>query len=542
MNIMQLIKFKALGRIVAFAGSIVGSSAFALDVNAVKTAVGNGVAILQTKQSVTDGGWGSLDDLAYPNTVAAVEALRAANQRTGTYYAGVAWLENHNATNVDLGAKKIMALVRHGNNVSPDMDLIQSSKQDTAQKGWGLSRGYFTSPLETALVLQALTDTKITTNQSAAVAYLVASQMSDNGWSIVGATKSDYWVTAEAVLALAANPSQPGVAAALTRAASFLNTVPAASVSSVVLAKVTLALFKLNGVNAQVDSLIATLLGKQIAAGNWGDTLSTANAVTALAFSVGLNTLSEATVVVVDQEQLRTAINKQLGHAAYGKLTQGDIRNLTSLDLRSASITNLNGLQGATSLTSLKVNSGTNLSAIAGLGITVVVDSDTDNIADASDNCPSVSNANQSNIDGDSVGDLCDADMDGDKMPNTWEVQFGLNPSSAADGTADADGDGLTNEAEYLASTNPRVKDTDGDGLDDGIEIANGLNPLYTPDAVMDFDQDGLTNAREIALRTNVNNPDTDADNTKDGDEVLAGRNPLLNEPVLIVIITSLLN
>jgi hypothetical protein len=153
-----------------------------------------------------------------------------------------------------------MALVKHGNNISSDLNLVQASKQDAAQSGWGLSKGYFASPLETAFVLQALSDAKDTTNQNAAVAYLVASQLTDGGWSIVGATSSDYWVTAEAVIALANNQSQAGVASALTRASAYLASVPAASVGSIVLAKTTLALFKLNGVDTVVDGLIAALL------------------------------------------------------------------------------------------------------------------------------------------------------------------------------------------------------------------------------------------------------------------------------------------
>jgi hypothetical protein len=37
-------------------------------------------------------------------------------------------------------------------------------------------------------------------------------------------------------------------------------------------------------------------------------------------------------------------------------------------------------------------------------------------------------------------------------MPDAWETANGFNPSSAADGTGDADGDGYTNLEEYLAS------------------------------------------------------------------------------------------
>jgi hypothetical protein len=47
------------------------------------------------------------------------------------------------------------------------------------------------------------------------------------------------------------------------------------------------------------------------------------------------------------------------------------------------------------------------------------------------------------------------ADTDGDLMPDGWEWTFGLSPTSAADGLADADGDGARNAEEYVADTNP---------------------------------------------------------------------------------------
>lgn len=47
------------------------------------------------------------------------------------------------------------------------------------------------------------------------------------------------------------------------------------------------------------------------------------------------------------------------------------------------------------------------------------------------------------------------ADADGDRMADSWETQYGLNPASAADADGDLDGDGVTNRAEHDAGTNP---------------------------------------------------------------------------------------
>jgi hypothetical protein len=92
--------------------------------------------------------------------------------------------------------------------------------------------------------------------------------------------------------------------------------------------------------------------------------------------------------------------------------------------------------------------------------------------------------------------------------------------------SADADGDGLSNLAEFFAGTNPRQADTDGDGLPDGFEEANSLNPLVN-DASEDPDGDALTNLQEFLLGTNPRAADSDNDGLNDGAEVARGTNPL---------------
>lgn len=86
----------------------------------------------------------------------------------------------------------------------------------------------------------------------------------------------------------------------------------------------------------------------------------------------------------------------------------------------------------------------------------VLVDTDSDGIPDSVDNCPAFSSAYQANSDGDFQGDICQLSLnsDQDKLLDSWEMaNFGSLGTS--NGTGDADADGLTDENEFLAGTNP---------------------------------------------------------------------------------------
>jgi len=47
------------------------------------------------------------------------------------------------------------------------------------------------------------------------------------------------------------------------------------------------------------------------------------------------------------------------------------------------------------------------------------------------------------------------ADRDNDGMPDSWELQYGLDPDNPNDATQDRDHDGMINRDEYLAGTDP---------------------------------------------------------------------------------------
>jgi hypothetical protein len=66
---------------------------------------------------------------------------------------------------------------------------------------------------------------------------------------------------------------------------------------------------------------------------------------------------------------------------------------------------------------------------------------------------------------GTAYADPVDDDQDG--LPDEWEVEH-FGSIEACDPGVDSDTDGLTNQEEFEAGTDPWVKDTDGDGLVDG--------------------------------------------------------------------------
>ena len=86
-------------------------------------------------------------------------------------------------------------------------------------------------------------------------------------------------------------------------------------------------------------------------------------------------------------------------------------------------------------------------------------DSDGDDVPDHLDNCPANANVDQADLDGDTEGDACDLDADGDQLLDAYETGTGVFVSETDTGT------------------DPRNPDSDGDGLDDGLEVNTGLDP-----------------------------------------------------------------
>jgi len=117
-------------------------------------------------------------------------------------------------------------------------------------------------------------------------------------------------------------------------------------------------------------------------------------------------------------------------------------------------------------------------------------DTDADRITNDLDNCSLAANPDQSDIDGDGIGDACDDDTDGDGIEDAQDnCPFTPNPDQAdtdGDGIgdvceedADGDGDGISNSVDNCPFTpNPDQADSDNDGIGDvcdGDEDGDGV-------------------------------------------------------------------
>ncbi len=135
------------------------------------------------------------------------------------------------------------------------------------------------------------------------------------------------------------------------------------------------------------------------------------------------------------------------------------------------------------------------------------VDTDLDGIADVDDNCPTVNNTAQADMDSDNLGDLCDDDADSDTLDDYWDDCIG--PSINWDQsiwTLDRDGDGCRDSDED--------NDDDGDGIPDVSDSCDDYTTRHNWSSgfANDYDGDGCHDSDEDL--------DDDSDSVLDTDDL----------------------
>ncbi len=334
--------------------------------SAYQTQLSNTTAWLIGQQN-SDGSWGNNNQERFVLTVEAVRALRAAGLRKVAYHKGLAWLENHSASNFDYKSRRALALSAHGNAVNGILTVLDNA-QDTSinqRDGWGMGTDYLQSPVDTALVLTGLGVVGTSSGAASvtvqpALDYLKTAQLSGAGWPVSLGTNSDIFTTVWVVKALNTWKHQDATLTTVINNGLNALTSSVDNSSSYHLQALAAQTALEAGNSSAAQSWLSNLNSNLQTNGSLGDNIyDTTWAIRAFATADGVDDSVHQTTVNIPDAALRNSINAALGRNALDSLNRQELSQLTILAAANLGISDLTGLEWATNLTDLDLRNNT---------------------------------------------------------------------------------------------------------------------------------------------------------------------------------------
>ncbi len=375
-----------------------------------ETSADNAVQWIEEQQNI-DGSWGGDEKVKPIRTTEAVAGLRSFYRHSTHYYRGMAWLENHDFSNLDYKARKVIALLAHGDDAQALVnDLLASQRTSFSNTaGWGLSAFYEMAPLDTAFELKTLSQTTWN-NHEPVLSYLRTTQNGDGGWAVAEEGISDVLTTVQVVQALCLYQScDPNLYNdVIAPAEIFLNNNVNTGSPVLIKANTVLALWPNSRYPSKAVELLDSLTTSQDPGGHWeNDVYTTASVVRAISVVLGKDPEAQSALSGIADAGLRSGVNTSLDKNEADALTAGEMETLMNLNGAGRGISDLTGIENAVNLgyADLRNNEITSLLPLMALS-----------------------------------------------NPETITVLLSGNPLS---NTEDADGDGYSDLAELNAGTNP---------------------------------------------------------------------------------------
>ena len=167
-------------------------------------------------------------------------------------------------------------------------------------------------------------------------------------------------------------------------------------------------------------------------------------------------------------------------------------------------------------------------------------DGDGDGWLDDEDNCPSITNQNQTDTDGDEIGDACDPDDDNDGLLDDdddcplHDQTTDSNCNGITDLDEDSDGDGVLNEFDECEGHDDKI-DSDNNGIPDGCD--DKAQPETNTTNSTDMNDFDIINQTSPDQPEN-NSEQQDSDSTQSSNELEFGKYGLLITVVILVFFT----